>query len=179
VTEVVIRRIAGRAEAQACARMMASSEPWITLERGYEASLALLERPDREVFVALAHGSVAGFIVLVMHGALIGYIQTVCVAAERRGGGIGTRLVASAEERIFRESPNVFLCVSSFNPGARRLYERLGYTLVGELTDYLVAGHSELLFRKTIGPISAHRPGAADELGAPRADVPRQQGPGR
>jgi ribosomal protein S18 acetylase RimI-like enzyme len=79
------------------------------------------------------------------------------VAAERRGRGIGARLVSYAEARIFRESPNVFLCVSSFNPDARRLYERLGYALVGELTDYIVAGHSELLFRKTIGPIGAYR----------------------
>jgi len=155
VSELVIRPLAGRGEAEACARMMAASEPWITLGRGYEASLALLARPDREVYVASADGAVAGFIVLVMQGAFVGYIQTVCVAAERRGGGIGARLVSHAEARIFRESPNVFLCVSSFNPDARRLYERLGYTLVGTLTDYLVAGHSEMLFRKTIGPIGA------------------------
>ena len=157
--ELDIRPLAGRAEAEACARMMAASEPWLTLGRGYETSLALLGRPDREVLVALAGGVVAGFIVLVLQGAFVGYIQTVCVAAERRGGGIGTRLVGRAEERIFCESPNVFLCVSSFNPDARRLYERLGYALVGELTDYIVAGHSELLFRKTIGPIGAFRPG--------------------
>ena len=155
----LIRRLAGRAEAEACARMMAASEPWITLGRGYEASLVLLEHPEREVYVAFDDDAVAGFIILVMTGAFVGYVQTVCVAAERRGGGIGARLVSHAEERIFRESPNVFLCVSSFNPGARRLYERLGYTLVGKLTDYLVAGHSELLFRKTIGPIGAFRPG--------------------
>ena len=155
MTDLVLRPLADRAEAEACARMMAGSEPWITLGRGCDASLALLERPDREVYVALADGAVAGFIILVLQGAFVGYIQTVCVAAERRGGGIGTRLVSQAEERIFRESPNVFLCVSSFNPDARRLYERLGYTLVGELTDYIVAGHSELLYRKTIGPIGA------------------------
>jgi [ribosomal protein S18]-alanine N-acetyltransferase len=159
--DVVIRRLGGRAEAEGCARMMASSEPWITLGRDYEASLALLERLDREAWVAVTDGAVAGFVVLVMAGAFTGYIQTVCVAAARRGSGIGTRLVRHAEERIFRESPNVFLCVSSFNPGARRLYERLGYTLVGELTDYLVAGHSEWLYRKTIGPIGAFRPGVA------------------
>ena len=47
----------------------------------------------------------------------------------------------------------MFLCVSSFNPRARALYERLGYELVRELTDYIVAGHSELLLRKTVGPI--------------------------
>lgn len=158
MTDLVIRPLEGRAEAEACARMMAASEPWITLGRGNEASLVLLERPDREVYVALADGAVAGFIIVAMQGAFTGYTQTVCVAAERRGGGIGTRLVRHAEERIFRESPNVFLCVSSFNPDARRLYERLGYTLVGELTDYIVAGHSELLFRKTIGPIGAFLP---------------------
>jgi ribosomal protein S18 acetylase RimI-like enzyme len=157
VSDLVIRPPAGRTEAEACARMMAASEPWITLGRGYEASLALLERLDREVYVAVADGAVAGFIIVAMQGAFIGYIQTVCVAAERRGGGIGGRLVSHAEERIFRESPNVFLCVSSFNPDARRLYERLGYVLVGELTDYLVTGHSEMLYRKTIGPIGAFR----------------------
>jgi ribosomal protein S18 acetylase RimI-like enzyme len=58
-----------------------------------------------------------------------------------------------AEKRVFRDSPNIFLCVSSFNEGARRLYERLGYTPVGELEDYLVAGHAEILMRKTIGPL--------------------------
>ena len=157
MSDLVLRPLAGRVEAEACARMMATSEPWITLGRGYEASLALLSRPDREVSVAVVEGVVAGFIIVAMQGAFTGYVQTVCVAAERRGGGIGTRLVAYAEERIFRESPNVFLCVSSFNPDARRLYERLGYILVGELTDYLVTGHSEMLYRKTIGPIGAFR----------------------
>jgi ribosomal protein S18 acetylase RimI-like enzyme len=46
------------------------------------------------------------------------------------------------------------MCVSSFNEGARRLYERLGYTVVGELTDYIVQGQSEILLRKTRGPLA-------------------------
>ena len=46
------------------------------------------------------------------------------------------------------------MCVSSFNLGARRLYERLGYKVVGELSDYIVRGHSELLLRKTTGPLA-------------------------
>jgi RimJ/RimL family protein N-acetyltransferase len=36
----------------------------------------------------------------------------------------------------------MFLCVSSFNPRARALYERSGYRFVGELPDYVVDGHS-------------------------------------
>jgi hypothetical protein len=47
------------------------------------------------------------------------------------------------------------MCVSSFNVGARRLYLRHGYEVVGELTDYIVEGHSETLLRKTFGPIAS------------------------
>jgi len=144
-------------EAQGCARMMAESEPWITLGRGYEASLTILRDSSRERYVAREGKDLVGFLILNMGGAFAGYIQTVCVAEKNREQGIGARLVAFAEERIFRESPNVFLCVSSFNSGARRLYDRLGYHVVGELADFLVIGHSETLMRKTIGSLSDFR----------------------
>jgi [ribosomal protein S18]-alanine N-acetyltransferase len=149
---IEIRELASDAEAQDCARMMAGSEPWITLGRDYEASLSVLRDSSKERYVALDCGRVVGFLILNMAGPFVGYIQTVCVAEEHRSRGLGGKLVAFAEERIFRDSPNVFLCVSSFNGRARKLYEQLGYTVVGELTDYIVAGHSEILMRKTIGP---------------------------
>jgi len=156
---VFIRRLEGREEAETCARMMATTEPWITLGRRHDACLAVVAHAERETYVAVRDGEVAGFVVLNMRGAFTGYIQSVCVEPGSRGGGIGTALMRFAEARIFRESPNVFLCVSSFNPDARRLYERLDYRLVGELTDYIVAGHSELLYRKTVGPIGSFKQG--------------------
>ena len=149
-----IRRLGGRDEAEACARMMAASEPWITLRRDADAAFAILTDPGRETHVALLGGELAGFIILVMHGAFVGYIQSVCVAPGRRRLGLGRRLMAFAEERIFRETPNVFLNVASFNPEAQRLYERLGYEVVGELRDYIVPGHSEILMRKSTGPLA-------------------------
>jgi len=132
---------------------MAASEPWITLKRGVDASLRILRDESKERYLALAGSEIAGFLILNMKGAFVGYVQTICAAPAFRGRGVGSALMAFAERRVFRESPNVFLCVSSFNPGARRLYERLGYAFVGELADYLVTGHSELLYRKSIGPI--------------------------
>ena len=114
--EVEIRRLGSADQARLCARMMAASEPWITLKRGYAESLAIVEDSSREVHVAREEGEIRGFLVLNMSGAFAGYIQTVCVAPEARSRGIGSRLMQFAEERIFRESPNVFLCVSSFNP---------------------------------------------------------------
>lgn len=152
-----IRRLGSRDEAEACARMMAASEPWITLRRDAAAALAIVADPGRETCVALLGDELVGFIILVMHGAFVGYIQSVCVAPGRRGLGLGRRLMAFAEERIFRETPNVFLNVASFNPQAQRLYERLGYEVVGELRDYIVPGHSEILMRKSTGPLAEFR----------------------
>ena len=150
---VSIRRLETDAEAEACARLMASTEPWVTLGRTYDASLAIVRDPSREVHLALdARGGVAGFLILFLAGPFAGYLQTVCVAPESRGQGLGRQLVEFAEQRIGEVSPNVFLCVSDFNPRARALYERLGYQLVGELADFLARGHAELLFRKTRGP---------------------------
>lgn len=156
-TALEIRRLGGRDEAGACARMMAASEPWITLRRNAGAALGILTDPDRESYVAWLGDELVGFIILVMHGAFVGYIQSVCVAPGRRSLGLGRRLMAFAEERIFREAPNVFLNVASFNPQAQRFYERLGYEVVGELRDYIVPGHSEILMRKSTGPLAEFR----------------------
>ena len=152
-----IRRLGSHDEAEACARMMAASEPWITLRRDVDAALAILTDSERESYVALIEDDLVGFIILVMHGAFVGYIQSVCVTPGRRSVGLGRRLMAFAEERIFRETANVFLNVASFKPQAQRLYERLGYEVVGELRDYIVPGHSEILMRKSTGPLAEFR----------------------
>jgi ribosomal-protein-alanine N-acetyltransferase len=160
VPTLTFRPLGDEHEVETCARMMAQSEPWKTLRRDYEMCRRTLSDPTREVYVALASddkAEIAGFVILNMKGAFVGYIQTLCVAPERRGQGTGTALLQFAEERILRDTPNVFICVSSFNEGAQRLYARLGYTIVGELNDYIVSGHSEILLRKTIAPLSEFR----------------------
>jgi ribosomal protein S18 acetylase RimI-like enzyme len=114
--------------------------------------MARVVDPDKEVYVTRDEKGVARFIIIDMRGVLAGYIQTICIRADRRGQGVGTTLIKWAEERIFRDSPNVFMCVSSFNPDAQRLYTRLGFERVGLLSTFVVPGHDELLLRKTRGP---------------------------
>jgi [ribosomal protein S18]-alanine N-acetyltransferase len=149
--EIEIRRLAGSNEVEWCARLMSNSEPWMALSRGFEESVALLENPQKEIYVARAAGNLLGFLILDLNGPFTGYVQTIGVAPGARGKGLGTKIVAFAEQRIFQNSPNVFMCVSSFNARARNLYQRLGYEVIGELKDYIVPGHSEFLLRKTIG----------------------------
>jgi [ribosomal protein S18]-alanine N-acetyltransferase len=155
---LTVRPISSPAEREACARLMSESEPWRTLGRDYAASLALVSDPSREAYWIEHAGEWAGFLLLYLEGPFRGYIQTICLGPTCRGRGVGTAVLRWAEERIFRVSPNVFLCVSDFNTGALRLYRRHGYELVGALPDFLVAGSAELLLRKTRGPWSSFRP---------------------
>lgn len=150
---IEFRLLQGEDEAHQCAQFLASSEPWVTLQRDYAESISILTDPAHEVYIAVVEDEVVGVAILQMKGAFVGYIKTLGVFPEWRSRGIGSRLMRYVEERIFRESPNVFICASSFNPGAHQLYRRLGYEEVGELVDYIVAGHSEILMRKTIAPL--------------------------
>jgi len=149
-----ICRLEDSKEAEICARMMADSEPWITLKRGYEASLRILTNLSREVYLARENGEILGFIIIEMNGTFVGYIKSIYTAPEWRGRGVGSKLMGFAEDRIFKEAPNVFACVSGFNKRAQRLYKRLGYEVVGELKDYIISGESEILLRKTIATLS-------------------------
>jgi [ribosomal protein S18]-alanine N-acetyltransferase len=158
---LAIRPVGSAAEREVCAKLMTESEPWRTLRRDFETALALVSDPTRETYWIEQAGSWAGFLLLYLQGPFRGYIQTICLVPEVRGQGLGTAVLRWAEERIFRESPNVFLCVSDFNTGALRLYRRLGYELIGALPDFLVAGSAELLLRKTRGPWSSFRPSPA------------------
>lgn len=157
-TGLEIRRLQGTDEARKCALLMTHSEPWITLRRTYDESLKILSDSSKEIYVAVRKDELVGFIILNMKGAFVGYIQTVCIAPESRSKGIGCLLLKFAEDRILSETPNVFMCVSSFNKEAQRLYEKLGYEIVGELKDYIVSGHSEILLRKTVAPLSEFQP---------------------
>jgi len=155
-TEESVQRLQPE-EVSDCARLMTSSEPWITLGIPFEVARAALTDPAREVSAVRDDRGIAGFIVVDMRGLVSGYIQIVCVRPDCRGQGLGSLLIRWAEKRIARDSPNVFICVSSFNASARRLYERLGFEPVGVLRNLIVSGHDEILLRKTQGSCADFR----------------------
>ena len=135
-----------------CALMMSASDPWLTLGIGYHACLDAFKGPCKEIYVLENDDEIAGFVILQICGSFSGYIQTLCVNRKYRGQGLGKRLLYFCQERIYRISPNIFICVSSFNKGAIKLYNEFGFKLVGELKDFVKEGFDELLLRKTVGP---------------------------
>ena len=152
------------ADVETCVALMLASDPWRRLRVGEQACRRTITHPEREAHAAWRGDSLVGFIVLAFQGPLSGYVQLLGVAESARGQGVGRALMALAERIAFARGPNLFLCVSGFNTGARRFYARLGFEEVGCLTNFLVPGEDEWLLRKTRGPLLGGRatsPGAA------------------
>lgn len=154
-----ISRTASVKDLRAAARRMAASDPWLKLGLDARRCFKSLAAPYRETYSASSGGVHAGHVTINMNGLLRGYIQVLFVAEGRRGRGVGEGLMRFAEKKIFRDSPNVFLCVSSFNKGAIRFYRGLGYRKAGLLENFLAKGHDEILMRKTRGPLLSYKTG--------------------
>lgn len=152
--DISIRKTTADGDLEWCARFMSRNEPWITLKRGYEQSLQLLRDPLSEVYLLEKENDRVGFIMIKMKGPFCGYIQTIAVAENYRGKGIGEAAIRYIESIIFRTYSNVFICASSFNERAQKLYLRMGYGVIGVLKDYIEKGHDEILMRKTKGPMN-------------------------
>ena len=144
-------RLATSEEQDWTAQLMAGSEPWITLGTTVEQCLLVCRDPAYLTFVAHHNSFPCGSIILHPRG-LAGspYVKSVVVAEGHRNHGVGAQLIAFAENHFRNNSKHIFLCVSSFNLRAQSLYERLGYTRVGEFKDYIMEGASEILFYKRL-----------------------------
>lgn len=142
--------IASVAEREWCARLMSSSEPWLTLGQDFASCLTGCNRPEIVVLVGRRAGELCGLLLLHPTGvAGSPYIKSIATTAKVRGQGVGAALLAEAE-KWFPEARHIFLCVSSFNQRARQFYERHGYAKVGEFPDYVIAGASEILMHKRL-----------------------------
>jgi [ribosomal protein S18]-alanine N-acetyltransferase len=140
-----------------CAKMMMENDPWIRLGMDYAYCLKAFDGGFKEIFVVKKENEIIGFVVMQTQGTFKGYIQTICIDKANRGGGYGTQLLRFCEDRILQYSPNIFICVSSFNEGAIKLYYKFGFELVGELKDFVKKGSMELLLRKTVGGIADYQ----------------------
>ena len=149
---VWIRRATGDDERWA-AGVMASSDPWLTLGRGFDACLAACTSVLDVLEIAERGGERCG-LVLVRPAGVAGapYIVSIAVAPGFRSCGVGAALLEHVEGTYRGRSQHLFLCVSSFNPRARRFYERHGFEVVGTLKAFLIDGADEILMHKRLAP---------------------------
>ena len=153
-TGVVIRRAAGD-DARWAAGLMSSSDPWVTLGRGFDACLAACTSELDVLDIAESGGERCG-LVLVRPAGVAGapYIVSIAVAPAFRSLGVGAALIDHVERACSGRARHLFLCVSSFNPRARRFYERHGFEAVGALKAFLIDEADEILMYKRLAPVA-------------------------
>lgn len=109
--------------------------------RLYRQAWKDVKRGRRMILVAEADGGHIGQIIIQLganvpvldDGVSTGYLHAFRVRPVFRNQGVGTRLIQQAEEWLRkRRIERVAIAVDKANPEARRLYERLGFSVVGE-----------------------------------------------
>jgi ribosomal protein S18 acetylase RimI-like enzyme len=112
----------------------------------WRVALADAARGGRIVFGAFADGALAGTVTLAIatpenqpHRAEIMKLQ---VGLAHRRAGVGEQLMAAAEARA-AELGRTLLVLDTASDDARRLYERRGWTRVGDIPDYALWPNGE------------------------------------
>ena len=144
-------RPASSGDAVWAAALMASSDPWVTLGRGFDACYQACTWTGDVLEIAELDGERCGF-VLVRPSGVAGapYVKSIAVSPDHRSRGVGAVLLAHVERAFEGRARHLFLCVSSFNGRAKRFYERLGYAAVGVIEDFLIDGADEVLMYKRL-----------------------------
>jgi ribosomal-protein-alanine N-acetyltransferase len=141
---------------EALTSVLSVSEPWRTLgyvTEDWDRLFAIIDAGEpRESFVIECEGQPVGLAVVRRRFLFGDYLELLALSPSQRGRGLGRKLLAHVEEKVFARGNNFFACVSDFNTDARRFYERQGYAEVGHLENLLIDGRDEILPRKTIGP---------------------------
>ena len=154
MTELPVLRAPGLEDAQAIAEIHYHSwvatygplvapgeaDPFRLSERVEHWERLLRERPrDRGALVAERDGRVVGLVEWEIGpegDRAVGEVHAIHVAAEERGHGVGTVLLAAAVETLRSfGARRAVLWVLAANTPARRFYERLGWTWDGTITE--------------------------------------------
>jgi ribosomal protein S18 acetylase RimI-like enzyme len=137
----------GQGARRILAESLAPERLVLALEAGQVVGLAIVDTDGGRVLrpslprLAAEHGPLGGFWRWLGLRAFSSdpdgpsaHIGALAVAAEARGRGVGTALLAEVEAVARRRGrPRLSLDVVDTNPRARALYERLGFTVTGSL----------------------------------------------
>lgn len=131
---------------------LAAIDPWARVAysgENFTAFLATVEQGARR-YVIEADGQRAGVMVVRvpwLHGP---YLHLLGLLPGHQGRGIGDVALRWLESEAAGRHRNVWLCVSAFNTGARRFYEKHGFAQAGVLDSLVFDGMDEILMRKRV-----------------------------
>jgi ribosomal protein S18 acetylase RimI-like enzyme len=105
-----------------------------------------------EIYVAIDNdNNCKGFVWVILNGIFhsFPYIHIIAVKSANRGQGTGKILLKFVEDFYLRNYSKIFLVVADFNLDAKRLYERIGYSVIGDIPNLYRVGITECLMMKS------------------------------
>ncbi len=108
--------------------------------------LAVIARQDGKLMGGISGETGRGFL----------QVELLWVAPDRRGRGLGSRLLRAAEEEARRRGCRA-ACLETYDFQARPFYERHGYRVFGELDGY-PNGHRNFCLVKRLEDAGGDRP---------------------
>ena len=120
-----------------------------------------IQASNREFMVAVEHGRLLGYGLVLFHGATnLARLYSIAIAQEARGKGIAAKLLQALETAsVNRQRFFMRLEVAKDNAAAIRLYESAGYVAFGTLEDYYEDHRDALRMQKIIRDAPKRRRG--------------------
>lgn len=129
-------------------------EPPSRFSRSYMRQL--VNRSNGATWIAEEDGQMAGFAIVEWNqepDKVVAYIQTIEVADEQRGCGVGRELLLRIEGSArYAGAGMIWLHVETENTAAIRLYEAQGYRCEGRNENYYPLGRAAFIYAKKYVP---------------------------
>jgi ribosomal-protein-alanine N-acetyltransferase len=115
----------------------------------------LIQSRNAATWIAEQDGLICGFAIVEWmreKRGIVAYIQTIEVAPDRRGQGVGGELLRRVEGSARAvDARQIWLHVDAENAAAIRLYQANGYLVEGRRENYYPPGRAALICLKTLG----------------------------
>jgi ribosomal protein S18 acetylase RimI-like enzyme len=116
--------------------------------RFWDAAFAAAARNERVILGAWRDGVLTGTVTLLLdcppNQPHRGEIAKLMTRAAYRGQGIASELMRAAEAEAARRGRTLLVLDTAIDGGAASFYDRLGYTLSGEIPEYALKPHGGL-----------------------------------
>ncbi len=151
---MITLRDAKSEDLQNCMRCLANS----LLADNYFRDTSILQATisdailKKEVQVVSLHKEAVGLLRINYEGMFgqFPYLRLLAIREEYRNKGIGGTAFTYFEKTGFARSRRLFLCVSDFNEGGRRFYEKRGFRETARIENLFKKGIAELIMVKDI-----------------------------
>lgn len=128
------------------AEVMSSTNPWLHFGYSTQECRDKLSAQRYQILIASQAGFDLEILYFASEGDLGGpFIRYVLVDSDKRSRGVGSTLIRTLLSE--HSGKSCYLTVSETNEQAKRLYKRLGFSVIGSIRDYNFWGESVFIMR--------------------------------